>query len=82
MDLHTASDLGDSTMRHVWHLKAMISRAAPVWGAMMFLLTAMAGTALAALPPKTPEIDPASLAAAITLFTGGTMYLSSRRRVK
>ena len=48
------------------------------------LLSAMAGAALAGRGSRdtSPEIDPGSIASAVTLFVGGVMYVTSRRRAR
>jgi hypothetical protein len=37
---------------------------------------------MALVPPPGPEIDPGSIGSALTLFIGGALYLTSRRRAK
>jgi len=45
------------------------------------VLSALAGAVRAgALPPPTPEIDPGSMASALTLLIGGAMVLTGRSR--
>jgi hypothetical protein len=63
--------LGDAAAR--WSLL--------VTGALLFN-SAMAEFAAARGPHGTPEIDPGSIGSAITLFVGGAMYLTSRRRAR
>jgi hypothetical protein len=45
----------------------------------LMVLTAMSGTALA-FDGVTPEIDPTSIASAVTLFMGSVMLLTAKRR--
>ncbi len=48
---------------------------------LVLVLSALAGAARAgALPPPTPEIDPGSMASALTLLIGGAMVLTGRSR--
>ena len=58
------------------------ARAATIVCPIAILVAAMAEPAWARVPIQSPEIDPGSVASAITLFAAGTMYLSSRRRMK
>lgn len=46
------------------------------------VLAASCHHAMAWNQPANPEIDPGSVGSAITLFVGGAMYLTSRRRAK
>jgi len=48
------------------------------------LVSAMAGAAFAGRASRdgSPEIDPGSIASAVTLFAGGVMYVTSRRRAR
>ena len=55
----------------------MVRRAA----GLALVLSALAGTALAAGTPV-PEIDPGSILGAMTLLGGGLMMLTDRRRSK
>jgi hypothetical protein len=65
--------LGDAVGR--WSLLVM--------GALLFI-SEMAGFAIAGGGghSRTPEIDPGAIGSAITLFVGGAMYLTSRRRAR
>ncbi len=63
-------------------VRMMTTLAAKTLGAML-VLTALASQASAgASPPAVPEIDPTAILGAITLFSGGVMLLTDRRRSK
>ena len=48
----------------------------------VFVFAAFAGSASALPPPTTPEIDPGSMASALTLLAGGVLLLTDRFRRK
>lgn len=52
-----------------------------VFGGLLFTVALSQGAA-AAGRRSYPEIDPGSIASAITLFTGGALYITSRRRAR
>ncbi len=66
------------------HMKPVLSRLArtALMGVgMALVLTALAGVVHAGgLPPPVPEIDPGSMASAMTLLTGGAILLTGRSR--
>ena len=51
-------------------------------GGLLLVVGALAGTALAGLPPVggVPEIDPGSMASALALLTGGMLMIRGWRR--
>jgi hypothetical protein len=65
-------------------MKAVLSRlarTAHTGVGMALVLTALAGVVHAgASPPSVPEIDPGSMASALTLLIGGAILLTGRYR--
>lgn len=59
-------------------IRAMMRRGAFLAG-VVALAAGLAGTAMA-IPPDAPEIDPGSMASALTLLSGGLMVVFGRRR--
>lgn len=55
---------------------------APFVAGAVAMLAAASQSTLAQAPAPGPEIDPGSIGSAITLFVGGALYLTSRRRAK
>lgn len=69
-------------MRKTRQLLSSTGRWAFVVGGGLLFTIAMSQSAAARIGHGTPEIDPGSIASAITLFTGGAMYITSRRRAR
>ncbi len=69
-------------MRLTKHLRNFLARVAPYLALAAVAFVGLTSTAYAVRPVMSPEIDPGSIGAAITLFVGGAMYLTSRRHAK
>ncbi len=60
-------------------LYSRLARTARTGVGLALVLSALAGEVRAGgLPPPTPEIDPGSMASALTLLIGGAMVLTGR----
>ena len=60
-------------------VRHMLEKAAFL-GLALVILTGLAGTAFAGGGLDVPEIDPGSIASAMTLLSGGMLILADRRR--
>jgi hypothetical protein len=71
------------TMRSLKKIVHEAGRYLPLVLGAISVLAATCHSAAARVPSGgSPEIDPGSIGSAITLFVGGAMYLTSRRRAK
>jgi hypothetical protein len=68
-------------MQMIKQLGAYVASALPYLALAAVAFIGMTDVAQAKIPTS-PEIDPGSIGAAITLFVGGAMYLTSRRRAR
>lgn len=60
-------------------MKNLMTLARKAFG-LALVVAAMSGVALAVDPGDVPEMDPGSVASAMTLLTGGLLWASGRRR--
>lgn len=68
-------------MQLIKHLGFAAARWSLLVAVALLINNELAGLAVAGRGTRgTPEIDPGSIGSAITLFVGGAMYLTSRRR--
>jgi hypothetical protein len=61
-------------------LRALASVRRPL--GLILVFAGCAPTAFALGPPNVPEIDPGSMASALTLATGGVLLLTDRMRIR